>query len=202
MSPRSISKPKSPNSQFPTDASLLRPNHVITFIRPIGNTAPNLATFVVPLTFNKFDLRDYLWHAYGVRVSAVRSFVNQQPLEKKGAPEKRNARPYRPQAQKMMMAVLERPFVWPERVKGRDLPEEYDYQRWRDQEEYGDEHMLGNAVRAAGEIEMFTERKKEVGGRAKLREEARELMEGRKVWENDVKLDERWSKIVDESRRK
>lgn len=178
---------------------ILRPNHVITFIRPIGNTPPNLATFVVPLTFNKFDLRDYLWNVYSVRVSAVRSFVNQQPIEKKGPPEKRNGRPYRPQAQKMMIAVLEKPFVWPERVKGKDLPEEYDWQRWRDQEDYGEEQLSRNSIRAAHEIEMFTERSKEVGGRAKLREEARELLEGRKEWDNEVKLDERWSKIVGEA---
>lgn len=178
-----------------------RPNHVITFVRPVRNTPPNLATFVVPLTFNKFDLRDYLWNVYNVRCSSVRSFVNQQPIQRKGPADKRG-RPYRPEAQKMMMAELERPFFWPERVKGKDLPEEYDWARWKEQENHQEAHMRASLVRGAGEIEMLTEKEKEVPGRERLREEARELLEGKKEWSNEVKLDERWSGIVGEAGRK
>ncbi|OIW32104.1 hypothetical protein CONLIGDRAFT_252432 [Coniochaeta ligniaria NRRL 30616] len=176
------------------------PNHVITFVRPVRNTPPNLATFVVPLTFNKFDLRDYLWNVYAVRCSSVRSFVNQQPIQRKGPADKRGS-PYRPEAQKMMMAELEKPFFWPERVKGKDLPEEYDWARWKEQENHQEAHMRASLVRGAGEIEMLTEKEKEVPGRERLREEARELLEGKKEWSNEVKLDERWSGIVGESRR-
>lgn len=178
-----------------------RPSHVITFVRPVRNTPPNLSTFVVPLTFNKFDLRDYLWNAYGVRCSSVRSFVNQQPIQRKGPADKRG-RPYRPEAQKMMMAELEQPFYWPERVKGKDLPEEYDWARWKEQEAYQKSHEKASLVRGAGEIEMLTEKEKEVPGRERLREEARELLEGRKEWTNEVRLDERWDGIVEEARRK
>jgi large subunit ribosomal protein L23 len=153
------------------------------------------------LTFNKFDLRDYLWNVYNVRVNSVRSFVNQQPVQRKGPADKRG-RPYRPEAQKMMMAELEQPFVWPAKVKGEDLPEEYDYQRWKEQQDYTKQHEYYSMARAAGDIPLLTERATEVPGRKRLREEARELLEGKKEWTNDAKLDERWSGIVGEARRK
>jgi large subunit ribosomal protein L23 len=167
----------------------------------VRNTPANLATFVVPLTFNKFDLRDYLWNVYQVRVNSVRSFVNQQPIQRKGPADKRG-RTYRPEAQKMMMAELEKPFYWPERAKGEDLPEEYDWKRWRAQEDYADARSRVNRSRSSGEIPMLTELGEEVPGRERLRNEARELLEGKREWTTDVKLDERWSGIVDEARRK
>jgi len=178
-----------------------RPNHVITFVRPVRNTPPNLATFVVPLTFNKFDLRDYLWNVYQVRVNSVRSFVNQQPIQRKGPAEKRG-RAYRPQAQKMMMAELEKPFVWPERVKGEDLPEEYDWKRWKEQEDHSKAHERAQMARSSGDIPLLTERAAEVSGRERLRNEARELLEGKREWANEAKLDERWNAIVGEASRK
>lgn len=92
-----------------------RPNHVIAFIRPKPRQPPNLATFVVPLTFNKLDLRDYLYHVYGVEVTSVRSFINQPAPQRK----KYTGQWFRPRAQKMMIAELVKPFVWPE-----PLPEE------------------------------------------------------------------------------
>ncbi|KAB5536052.1 hypothetical protein GE09DRAFT_1141280 [Coniochaeta sp. 2T2.1] len=177
------------------------PNHVIAFVRPVENTPPNLATFVVPLTFNKFDLRDYLWNVYNVRCTSVRSFVNQQPIQRKGPVAKRG-RPYRPQPQKMMMAELEKPFYWPERPRGEDLPQEYDYQRWKEQEDYQKAQRGADSIRGAGEIELLTEKVKEVPGRELLREAARELMEGKKEWSNEVKLDARWEHIVAEAKRK
>jgi large subunit ribosomal protein L23 len=65
----------------------------------------------VPLQFNKLDLRDYLFHAYNVETTSVRSFINQAEPRKKG---NHQGSWYRPRAQKMMIAELVKPFVWPE----------------------------------------------------------------------------------------
>lgn len=105
-----------------TDTSnflLSRPNHVIAFIRPKPNQPPNLATFAVPLQFNKLDLRDYLYHVYNVEVTSVRSFINQpSPRRKHGF-----GKWYRPRSNKMMIAELVKPFVWPDPPQREDLKE-------------------------------------------------------------------------------
>jgi len=88
----------------------LRPDFVITFLRT-PNLPPTFAKFVVPLTFNKLDLRDYLFHAYGVTVLRVRSYVEQQKVQSKG---KAARRWYRPRAVKKMTVEMDKPFVWPE----------------------------------------------------------------------------------------
>jgi len=94
------------------------PNHVIAFIRPKPKQPPNLATFAVPLQFNKLDMRDYLYHVYNVEVTAVRSFINQQlPRQKYHT----RGRFYRPRSKKMMIAELVKPFVWPEPPAAEDL---------------------------------------------------------------------------------
>jgi large subunit ribosomal protein L23 len=100
-----------------------RPNHVVAFIRPKPKMPPNLATFVVPLTFNKFDLRDYLFHAYSVDVTSVRSFINEAAVKKKHGTRGKH---YRPRSQKMMIAELVKPFVWPE-APAVDEREDFDY---------------------------------------------------------------------------
>ncbi len=63
---------------------------------------------MVPLKFNKLDLRDYLWHVYDVRVRGVRSQVKQQAPrrlveEAAGAPAR--GRWYRPQHKKVYAAL-------------------------------------------------------------------------------------------------
>merc|ERR1712137_508966 len=40
----------------------------------------NFASFTVPLWFSKLDLRDYLFHAYNVRIHGVRSYVKLQRI--------------------------------------------------------------------------------------------------------------------------
>jgi large subunit ribosomal protein L23 len=185
-------------SELPPDNFVKhRPNHVIAFIRPKRHTQPaNLANFLVPLSFNKLDLRDYLWHAYGVRVTSVRSMVQQQPLQKKGPVELAGGHIFRPAAKKMMLAQLESPFVWPERVKPEDLPEEYDYERHRAQEEFKKGQMREAAILQDGQIELLTEREKDVRGRDAMREEARKLLAGETEWKNEVRLDERWDALL------
>ena len=77
----------------------------------------------MPLRLNKLDLKDYLWHAYGVPVLRVRSYVQQQKVvaDKPGALLPRRNRWYRPRAKKRMTVEMADepgcgPFVWPEEV--------------------------------------------------------------------------------------
>lgn len=85
------------------------PSNMITFLAPRENQLPIFATFKVPRTFNKFDLRDYLLHAYNTPVVAVRSQLRQQPIR----PAKVKGRIYRPPPIKTMTVQLRQPFVWP-----------------------------------------------------------------------------------------
>ncbi|KAL2141900.1 hypothetical protein VTI28DRAFT_1833 [Corynascus sepedonium] len=94
------------------------PNHVIAFVRPKPKQPPNLATFAVPLQFNKLDLRDYLYHVYNVEVTSVRSFIN-QPLPRRKLAG--TGKWYRPRSKKMMIAELVKPFVWPDPPAEEDL---------------------------------------------------------------------------------
>ncbi|KAL1861317.1 mitochondrial 54S ribosomal protein YmL41 [Diaporthe australafricana] len=93
---------------------LFLPNHVVAFVRPKAGQPPTMATFNVPLTFNKLAFRDYLWNVYNVEVKSVRSFVNQMRPRQRQYGNSQGGRWYRPRSQKMMIADLARPFVWPE----------------------------------------------------------------------------------------
>lgn len=53
-----------------------RPNFVLTLLRT-PHSPPHFASFLTPLYLNKLDLKDYLWHAYGLQVLGVRSYVIQ-----------------------------------------------------------------------------------------------------------------------------
>lgn len=75
---------------------------------------PRFASFYVPLSFNKLDIRDYLNRLYGVKVLAVRSFVEQQKVTR----IRKDGRGYgalrRPKSKKKMTVEMKDPFVWPE----------------------------------------------------------------------------------------
>ncbi|KAK3339306.1 hypothetical protein B0H65DRAFT_296386 [Neurospora tetraspora] len=124
------------------------PNHVITFVRPLPKQPPNLATFIVPLEFNKLDLRDYLYHVYNVEVTGVRSFVNQRMHEQRHG-EVGNWR--RPKSQKMMIAELAKPFVWP-KPPAEDAREAFDYGTWKKQNTAQEEDRRFKGIRAQGEV--------------------------------------------------
>ncbi|KAL5116759.1 mitochondrial 54S ribosomal protein YmL41 [Pleosporales sp. CAS-2024a] len=72
--------------------------------------SPYHARFLVPLNFSKYDLRDYLYHAYNVRCFNIRSSVKLMPV--RDTPDKpRNW--FRPESKKYMTVEMEQPFVWP-----------------------------------------------------------------------------------------
>jgi large subunit ribosomal protein L23 len=88
---------------------------VLTLIRT-PKLPPTFATFIVPLNINKLDLRDYLWNAYGVPVTGVRSYIQMQKLrqDKPHASRPFPRKWYRPRSIKKMTVEMEQPFVWPE----------------------------------------------------------------------------------------
>lgn len=88
----------------------------MTFLRPKPGQSPTTATFEVPLTFNKLDFRDYLYHLYNVETTSVRSFINQRmPAQRAVNADGNGGQWYRPRAQKLMIADLVQPFAWPAR---------------------------------------------------------------------------------------
>lgn len=169
-----------------------RPNHVVAFIRPKPRQPPNLATFVVPLQFNKLDLRDYLYHAYDVEVTSVRSFINQPtPRQKFGG----RGKWYRPRSQKMMIAELVKPFVWPEApaANAKDR-ESFDYGMFQEME-----RMRGKQIAAQmhpEDIPMRT-RGSEPKDREALRAQAKEFLEAGE-WTNGRKGDDKWTEVEKE----
>ncbi|KAI0014376.1 hypothetical protein F4779DRAFT_8148 [Xylariaceae sp. FL0662B] len=162
------------------------PAHVITLLRPKEKQPPSFATFKVPLTFNKFDLRDYLLHAYGVMTLGVRSqLVQQRPVPAKGRP----GRIYRPAPIKMMMVELASPFVWPD--------EPADKTPWNDPAQEK-RHKLAEKQEAqekdmekTGRLAMRDERGANEQNRALKKEARRLLHEG--GWDNKVELDPKFT---------
>ena len=73
--------------------------------------SPYHARFLVPLDFSKYDLRDYLYHAYNVKCFNIRSYVKQMPIRDT---TKQPRHWFRPDSKKYMTVEMEQPFVWPE----------------------------------------------------------------------------------------
>ncbi|KAG9186829.1 hypothetical protein G6011_09937 [Alternaria panax] len=73
--------------------------------------SPYHARFLVPLDFSKYDLRDYLYHAYNVKCFNIRSYVKQMPVRDTREQQRHW---FREESKKYMTVELEQPFVWPE----------------------------------------------------------------------------------------
>ncbi|KAF2034864.1 mitochondrial ribosomal protein subunit L23 [Setomelanomma holmii] len=86
------------------------PKFTVAFIRT-PSLSPYHARFLVPLDFSKYDLRDYLYHAYNVRCFNIRSYVKQMPVRDTQAQPRHW---FRPESKKYMTVEMEQPFVWPE----------------------------------------------------------------------------------------
>ncbi|KAK6204899.1 uncharacterized protein RJT21DRAFT_117372 [Scheffersomyces amazonensis] len=86
------------------------PKGRICLLEPDAKYGPYQARFLVPKAMNKMDLRDYLWHIYGLRALTVTSqltpaYFTRGPFDL--------ARSRRPQL-KIMTIEMEQPFIWPE----------------------------------------------------------------------------------------
>lgn len=142
---------------------------------------PRYATFSVPLWFNKFDMRDYLYHVYQVRVFGVRSYVEQQRVAQgrpayvnsggDGDPRPQPRRWHRPKSKKRMTVELERPFVWPEPPK--------DFADWNAKTKSSSDAFQRKESEAQG---SNTDLMENTDRRTSLKQQARELLEGRARW--------------------
>jgi len=161
---------------------------------PRPHETPYTATFQVPLKFNKLDLRDYLWHAYGVAIGpGVRSWTRGLPPRRGWHPQIKNIAVRGlvvPKPEKYMSVTLTRPFVWPE--KPADLAP------W-------DRALFGKVEaqqRAAFEVRRahqrdgvlpLESREPASAARILLAQQARELLSGKRTWEAGKGVDPRWS---------
>ncbi|KAJ0162927.1 54S ribosomal protein L23, mitochondrial [Colletotrichum tanaceti] len=168
------------------------PNHVITLIRK--DRAPaNWATFNVPLTFTKLDLRDYLWNLYDVEVTSVRSWVKEAAIERKAA----SSGYYRPQSQKFMTVQMKKAFVWPS--PPADL-EPWNKKLWDAREATSQKQYRADVARQLGKL-AYPSKDKESTDRKKLRRVASKMLEGRGAFKNNIELDSKWGQIVKAAKR-
>ena len=86
-----------------------RPKFTVAMVRTPG-LSPYHARFLVPLDFSKYDLRDYLYHAYNVKCFNIRSYVKQMPVRDAQAKQRSW---FRADSEKYMTVEMEQPFVWP-----------------------------------------------------------------------------------------
>jgi large subunit ribosomal protein L23 len=165
-----------------------RPNHVVSLLwRP--KLPPNEANFKVPLRFNKFDLRDYLWNVYGVEVTKVRSLVQQQPLKRR-SPGSRSM--YRPKPLKFMTVELAKPFQWPELPVDK---EPWSNELWQQREKMVEQRTEDQMNQMKSRIPLISKRPLSPE-RKKLAELADKMRSGEVEWKNDVELDPKWDKIL------
>lgn len=101
------------NSPDPKDTViLLRTKHL----------GPRYASFIVPLHFNKLDMRDYLKSVYNVDILHIRSTITQAKIRQIPTMSKVGQGYWaRSASQKKMTVLLVKPFVYPEEIK--DLSE-------------------------------------------------------------------------------
>ncbi|OTB08128.1 hypothetical protein M426DRAFT_317229 [Hypoxylon sp. CI-4A] len=161
------------------------PDHTVAFLRPRDNQPPNFASFRVPLTFNKLDIRDYLLNAYNVPVLGVRSQLTQRRPRR----SKMHHRIYRPPPVKTMTVELHKPFSWP--TPPEDLSPWNPPQLERRHKEIEAQEKWQKNAQKTGKLPL----RDELGAskqRIELRKEAQRLLREGK-WENDRTLDPRFT---------
>ena len=180
---------QSPRSLTPRRAAnppVTRPKHVVTLLRK-EKQDPFRATFQVPLRFNKFDLRDYLWNLYDLEVKGVRSWVIGSPVERR-RPFLRAV--YRPQAKKYMEVEMSRPFAWPEQPE--DL-EPWNKELWDAREKEQRLHEAEQERRSKAVLRLVSAQAPSPERQA-IASMAEKLRSGELKWENGRVLDEKWDK--------
>lgn len=85
------------------------PKARVVLMRPSAKHTPYQANFVVPKSFNRLDLRDYLWHVYGLRALSITTQLLPGTFVRYG-PSPR----FRKGQIKKMTIEMEQPFVWPD----------------------------------------------------------------------------------------
>jgi len=137
---------------------------------------------MVPLSFNKFDLRDYLFHAYAVRTLTIRSFIKQLPIQRVQRGSKRDVigrrRSYRPKSLKRMTVELESPFAWPE---GPEDLVAWDHERYHQLMGEAEKRLVG---RNSGEWGKGKEDGAGGGSMTTIAEQAQMLLRGQTMWKS------------------
>ncbi|KAG9259180.1 uncharacterized protein F5Z01DRAFT_669904 [Emericellopsis atlantica] len=175
------------------------PSHLVTLLRR-KKMHPNEAFFQVPLTFTKFDLRDYLWNLYNVEVTRVGVMVKQQSLIHRTGLQS----VYRPQPYKFMTVQLAKPFQWPELPNNPDAFMKELFDR-RDEAAYKN-RQLSRSI-GIGEIPSKAvvengKPKPDDKDRAELRKSAQDILMGKTKWQNGVDLDPKFNSIATTSNKK
>lgn len=96
------------------------PKARLILLRPNAKHTPYQAKFIVPKSFNKLDLRDYLFHMYGLRALNITTQLLHGRYVRLSAFSGR----FRGPQIKKMTIEMEQPFVWPEE------PAEGEVARW------------------------------------------------------------------------
>ncbi|CAI4368321.1 BMC_2a_G0012740.mRNA.1.CDS.1 [Saccharomyces cerevisiae] len=86
------------------------PKARIILLRPNAKHTPYQAKFIVPKSFNKLDLRDYLYHIYGLRAMNITTQLLHGKFNRMNL---QTTRFREPQIKKMTIE-MEEPFIWPE----------------------------------------------------------------------------------------
>ncbi|RAR08430.1 mitochondrial ribosomal protein subunit l23 [Stemphylium lycopersici] len=132
------------------------PKFTVALIRT-PKLSPYHARFLVPLDFSKYDLRDYLFHAYNVKCFNIRSYVKQMPVRDT---REQPRHWFRAESKKYMTVEMEQPFVWPE------VP---DLEPWGQKEK---QEEVAEATRVNGGVDSNDAR----NAARKLREQVRKLL--------------------------
>jgi len=170
-------------------------------IRPRANQSPEWATFRVPLTFTKFDLRDYLLHVYSVPTLRINSWVQQRAPAQRGTTSSRpgTGQWYRPQSWKWMTARLVRPFVWPAVPEDKSAWDNRLFEmlaRRREADVARSTAMQGSNVPTSDQARRLAGEPVKTKEVRLLEEQAAELLSGRARWENGTVLDPKWDAAV------
>ncbi|RCI10355.1 hypothetical protein L249_4375 [Ophiocordyceps polyrhachis-furcata BCC 54312] len=165
------------------------PTHVITMLRR-DNSPLNEACFRVPLTFTKFDLRDYLWNLYGVEVRSVSSVVAQQGLQRRS---RMSSSVYRPLSRKYMTVVLTKPFQWPDPPSNL---EPWYNDMWKKREEAEEKRRTATEESNGYKKMSLISKQPWSESRKQLASLAKRMLDGKEEWSNDVELDPRWDKLL------
>ncbi|KAM5467518.1 mitochondrial 54S ribosomal protein YmL41 [Microsporum audouinii] len=148
------------------------PDFVLTLIRT-PFLPPRYASFWVPLTFNKLDMKDYMKRVYNVDVIKVRSYVEQQKVTRELPRGRQGVGPMRRlMAKKKMTIEMTEPFVWPHEPEDFS-PWERDtfYEAKKLQEDFQAAHSEDAPMKAPA-------RKREL-----LAEQAKQVLKGEEQWQ-------------------
>ncbi|KAE9972914.1 hypothetical protein BLS_002169 [Venturia inaequalis] len=146
------------------------PKFTVTFVRSPA-LPPTFAKFIVPLNLNKLDIRDYLFHAYNVRVTKVRSFITQSKVEVNEKGQK-----YRRRGKKTMTVEMTEPFIWPEEPENFEIFDKETQEAAAKYNERASRHLNLNKFQLQLDAPAREHRKT-------LKEQAKALLSGKEKWE-------------------